>query len=86
MGPEIGGLEEKLAIDTQATRGITVASSTEALQISLISLGVKYGDEVFTTPITFVATAEGIVLLSINPIFVEIEPDNCNKESRPWAC
>ncbi|MEW5942664.1 MAG: aminotransferase class I/II-fold pyridoxal phosphate-dependent enzyme [Pseudomonadota bacterium] len=78
MGPEVRELEEKLAAYTGARHCITVASGTEALLISLMALGVKPGDEVITTPFTFVATAEVIALLGATPVFVDIQPDTCN--------
>jgi UDP-2-acetamido-2-deoxy-ribo-hexuluronate aminotransferase len=78
MGPEVQELEEKLAIFTGTKHCITVASGTEALLISLIALGIKPGDEVITTPFSFVATAEVIVLLGAKPVFVDIEHDTCN--------
>jgi UDP-2-acetamido-2-deoxy-ribo-hexuluronate aminotransferase len=78
MGPEVAELEDRLAAYTGAKYCITVASGTEALLISLMALGIKAGDEVITTPFTFVATAEAIVLLGAKPIFVDIEPDTCN--------
>ncbi len=78
MGPEVQELEEKLAAYTGAKHCITVASGTEALLISLMALGIKPGDEVITTPFTFVATAEMIVLLGAKPVFVDIEADTCN--------
>jgi UDP-2-acetamido-2-deoxy-ribo-hexuluronate aminotransferase len=78
MGPEVKELEDKLAAYTGAKHCITVASGTEALLISLMALGLKPGDEVITTPFTFAATAEMIVLLGGKPVFVDIEPDTCN--------
>lgn len=78
MGPEVAELEGKLAAYTGAGHCITVASGTEALLIALMALGIKSGDEVITTPFTFVATAEVIVLLGAVPVFVDIEPDTCN--------
>lgn len=78
MGPEVQELEENLAAYTGSRHCITVASGTEALLISLMALGIKPGDEVITTPFTFVATAEVIVLLGAKPVFVDIEPDTCN--------
>jgi UDP-2-acetamido-2-deoxy-ribo-hexuluronate aminotransferase len=78
MGPEVEELEAKLAAYTGSIHCITVASGTEALLISLMALGIKAGDEVITTPFTFAATAEVIVLLGAKPVFVDIEPDTCN--------
>ena len=78
MGPEVAELEGKLAAYTGAKHCITVASGTEALLIALMALGIKPGEEVITTPFTFVATAEVIVLLGAVPVFVDIEPDTCN--------
>lgn len=78
MGPEVGELEERLAAYTGARHCITVASGTEALLIALMAIGIKPGDEVITTPFSFVATAEVIVLLRAVPVFVDIEPDTCN--------
>jgi UDP-2-acetamido-2-deoxy-ribo-hexuluronate aminotransferase len=78
MGPEVAELEGRLAAYTGAKHCITVASGTEALLISLMALGLQPGDEVVTTPFTFAATAEMIVLLGGVPVFVDIEPDTCN--------
>ena len=78
MGPEVKELEDKLAAYTGAKHCITVASGTEALLISMMALDLKPGDEVITTPFTFAATAEMIVLLGGKPVFVDIEPDTCN--------
>jgi UDP-2-acetamido-2-deoxy-ribo-hexuluronate aminotransferase len=82
MGPEVVELEEKLAAYTGTKHCITVASGTEALLISLMALGVGSGDEIITTPFTFVAAAEVIVLLRAKPVFVDIEPDTCNINAR----
>lgn len=78
MGPEVKELEDKLASYTGAKHCITVASGTEALLISLMALGIQPGDEIITTPFTFVATAEVIVLLGAKLIYVDIQPDTCN--------
>lgn len=78
LGPEVQELEERLQEYTGAKHCITVASGTAALLVSLMALGIKPGDEVITTPFTFVATAEVIVLLGAIPVFVDIEPDTCN--------
>lgn len=78
LGPEVAELEERLAKFTASGHCITVASGTEALLISLMALGVGPGDEVVTTPFTFIATVEVIALLGATPVFVDIEPDTCN--------
>ena len=78
MGPEVKELESRLAEFTGAKHCITVASGTEALLIALMALDLKPGDEVITSPFTFAATAEMIVLLGGVPVFVDIEPDTCN--------
>ena len=78
MGPEVKELEQRLAEFTGARHCITVASGTEALLIALMALGVGAGDEVITSPFTFVATAEVIVLLGAKPVYVDIEADTCN--------
>jgi len=82
MGPEVKEVEEHLAAFTGSRHCITVASGTEALLISLMALGIGPGDEVITTPFTFVATVEVIVLLGAKPVFVDIEPDTCNIDAR----
>jgi UDP-2-acetamido-2-deoxy-ribo-hexuluronate aminotransferase len=78
MGPEVRELEKALETRTGSSHCITVASGTEALLIALMAIGVKAGDEVITTPFTFVATAEVIALLGAVPVFVDVEADTCN--------
>ena len=77
MGPEVRELEEKLEAYTGSKHCITCASGTEALLMSLMALGIGPGDEIITTPFTFVATAEVMVLLGAKPVFVDIERDTC---------
>jgi len=81
MGPEVKELEAQLAARTGAKHCITVASGTEALLIALMALDLKPGDEVITTPFTFAATAEMIVLIGGVPVFVDIEPDTGNLDA-----
>lgn len=78
MGPEVRELEESLEIFTGAKYCITVASGTEALLISLMALGIQPGDEVITTSLTFISTAEVIVLLGAKPVLVDVLPNTCN--------
>jgi len=78
MGPEVQELEEKLSQYVGTRHCITVGSGTDALLISLMALGIKSGDEIITTPFSFIATAEVIALLGAKPVFVDIEHDTCN--------
>lgn len=78
MGPEVRELEDTLSEYVGTRHCVTVASGTEALLISLMALGVGPGDEVITTPFTFVATVEVIVLLGATPVYVDVEADTCN--------
>jgi UDP-2-acetamido-2-deoxy-ribo-hexuluronate aminotransferase len=81
MGPEVAEMETALAQLTGAKHCVAVASGTEALLIALMALDLKPGDEVITTPFTFAATAEMIVLAGARPVFVDIEPDTCNLDA-----
>jgi UDP-2-acetamido-2-deoxy-ribo-hexuluronate aminotransferase len=78
MGPEVIELEKQLSNYTGAKYCITVSSGTDALLISLMAIGIKRGDEVITTPFSFISTAEVIVLLGAKPVFVDIESHTCN--------
>ncbi|AHB47204.1 aminotransferase DegT [Hyphomicrobium nitrativorans NL23] len=78
MGPEVAELEAALAAYVGVKYCVSVASGTEALLIALMALGVGAGDEVITTPFTFVATAEVIVLLGAKPVFVDVDPATAN--------
>jgi len=78
MGPEVKELEYRLSAFTGAKHCITVASGTEALLISLLAIGIKSGDEVITSPFSFIAAAEVIALLGAKPIFADIELNTCN--------
>jgi len=81
MGPEIQELEEKLAAYVGVKHCIAVASGTDALLISLMALGVGAGDEVVTTPFSFIATGETIALLGAKPVFVDIDGRTYNLDS-----
>lgn len=77
-GPEVGELERTLAGYVGVRHAVGCASGTDALLIALMALGIGPGDAVFTTPFTFVATAEVISLLGATPVFVDIDPATFN--------
>lgn len=78
MGPEIAELEKTLSDFCGAKHGLACASGTDALLLALMALQVGPGDAVFTTPFTFIATAEVVRLLGAVPVFVDIDPQTYN--------
>jgi UDP-2-acetamido-2-deoxy-ribo-hexuluronate aminotransferase len=78
MGPSVKELESNLAKYTGAKHAIACASGTDALLIALLAIGIKPGDEIITTPFTFIASSEVISLLGAIPVFVDIEEDTYN--------
>lgn len=77
-GPELGELETKLAQFCQTKFAMGVASGTDALLMPLMAINLQPGDEVITTPFTFIASAEVIALLKAKPVFVDIDPQTYN--------
>jgi len=73
MGEEVGELEEHLCAFTDAKHAVTCSSGTDALLLAMMALGIQPGDEIITTPFTFIATAETIALLGAIPVFVDID-------------
>lgn len=78
LGPEVKALESEMVAYCNTKYAIGVASGTDALILSLLACGIKPGDEVITTPFTFVATAEAITQCGATPLFVDIDPKTYN--------
>ncbi len=78
MGPEVKALEDRLAEFAGVKHAIGCSSGTDALLLALLAYKVGPGDAVFTTPFTFIATAEVICLIGATPVFVDIDPETFN--------
>jgi len=74
-GPEVKKFEENLARYMGAKHVIACANGTDALQIAMMALGYKPGDEIITADFTYIATAEVIALLHLKPVLVDVNPD-----------
>lgn len=78
LGPNVGKLEEEIAAYHRLPYAVGVASGTDALLLALRACGIESGDEVITTPFTFIATSEVAAQLGAVPVFVDIRPDTFN--------
>ena len=78
MGPEVKDLERRLADFAGVKHVVACSSGTDALLMPLMAYGIGPGDAVFTSPFTFIATAEVIALLGATPVFVDIDPRTFN--------
>jgi dTDP-4-amino-4,6-dideoxygalactose transaminase len=78
LGPEVKALETEVAAFCGTRYAVGVASGTDALHLALLACGIKSGDEVITTPFTFVATTEVITHCGATPVFSDIAPGSFN--------
>ena len=78
LGPEVAAFEKEFAAYCDADQALGLNSGTSALHLALLAAGIGAGDEVITTPFTFIATAAAIVYTGATPVFVDIEPDTFN--------
>jgi dTDP-4-amino-4,6-dideoxygalactose transaminase len=76
LGNEVAAFEEEFAAYCDAKYGIGVNTGTSALHLALLAAGIGHGDEVITTPFTFVATAAAIYYAGATPVFVDIDPQS----------
>ena len=82
LGPNVSAFEGEFAAYCGSAHAVSVANGTEALALTLRALGVGPGDEVITTPYTFIATAEVVSQVGAIPVFVDIEADSFNLDAR----
>lgn len=81
MGEEVTQFEDGLRDFTGAKNAIACSSGTDALMLAMMAIGIQPGDEIITTPFTFIATAEVIALMNAKPVFVDIEESTFNIDS-----
>jgi dTDP-4-amino-4,6-dideoxygalactose transaminase len=77
-GPAVQSFEKELAAYLDIPHVVACGNGTDALQVAMMALGLKPGDEVITTPFTFISTVEVIRLLGLRPVFVDVRPDTFN--------
>lgn len=80
-GPKVTDFQHHLEAYTGAKHVIPVGNGTDALQIALMALGLKPGDEVITPTFTFIATAEVVALLGLTPVVVDVDWETMNMDS-----
>lgn len=85
LGPDVSNLEKEASEYIGVKYAVGVASGTDALHLALLACGVKKGDEVITTPFTFIATVEAIAYTGATPVLVDILPGSYNIDPKKAA-
>ena len=78
LGPNVSAFEQEAAAFLGVAHAVAVASGTDALHLALVAAGIRDGDEVITSPFTFIATAEAIRHAGATPVFVDVDPRTFN--------
>ena len=78
LGPNVQAFEQEAAAYLGAPHAVACASGTDALHLAVVAAGIGPGDEVITSPFTFIATAEAICYTGATPVFVDIDPQTFN--------
>ena len=84
QGPKVREFEKALCLATGAKYAVCVSSGTAALHISCLAAGLGAGDEVITSPITFLASANAVLYCGAKPVFADVESDTGNNEPQTW--
>src|SRR5574344_1994269 len=77
-GPIVKDFQQKVSQYLDCKNVITCGNGTDALQLAMMALGLQAGDEVITTPFTFIATVEVVAVLGLNPVFVDVDAATFN--------
>jgi len=78
LGPKLGEFEQAFANYIGRKRAVAVNSGTSGLYLCMLALGIGKGDEVITTPFTFIATSNTVIMAGAKPVFVDIDPVTMN--------